>query len=420
MAASFTCHGAILPSGNPHMSHSHHGSHSIPVDEAALASAITTTTSTSTISPSTTFSLTPVYDQPASYLTVSTVPSLNITTRAISPCLSDISEAKTFYSTVEVTEIPADACDSPTALDLTSNDCLDQMETSLTHVARQPDTAAATPSTPTSGRHRMPKRKRTVSPPSSAKSPDHHRSTSRSTRWSAPTSRRSSLHSHRRAATTTSLTPSIVDRKDPVAKREDLLALHRESCQLFQDNELHQSCLQERRSAPATLPYLTSCAHRASSEFSSPPASPIVHTRFSPTAREPGLDTGLSPDQPTYVPTGDSRAAGASKPVRPTVIDWTSPSTRRREYEKIDRASTGVRGFWRRVAPRWCQFGDNRMPFFEEGKNGKGNYEGSVRRFRMDLPDEPADETGKSRSRRGLKFKKKLIVHGFAPRRSTC
>jgi hypothetical protein len=102
-----------------------------------------------------------------------------------------------------------------------------------------------------------------------------------------------------------------------------------------------------------------------------------------------------------------------------TVIDWTSPSTRRREYEKIDRASTGVRGFWRRVAPRWCQFGDNRMPFFEEGKKGKGNYEGSVRRFRMDLPDEPADETG-SRSRKGLKFKKKLIGRPFAPRRSTC
>jgi hypothetical protein len=59
------------------------------------------------------------------------------------------------------------------------------------------------------------------------------------------------------------------------------------------------------------------------------------------------------------------------------------------------------------------------MPFFEEGKNGKGNYEGSVRRFRMDLPDEPADETA-NRSRRGLKFKKKLIVHGLAPRRSTC
>ncbi|RHZ67728.1 uncharacterized protein CDV56_108849 [Aspergillus thermomutatus] len=419
MAASFTCHRAMLPGGNPHISHTHHGSHSIHVDEAALASSITTTTSTSTISSPTTFSLTPGYDQPAPYLAVSTVPSLHITTRAISPCLSDISDTKTFYSTVEVTEIPADACDPPTPLDVTSNECLDQMETSLSRPVRQPDTAAVTPSTPSSDRHRTPKRKRTVSPPSSSKSPDHHRSTSRSTRRSAPTSRRSSLHSHRRAATT-SLTPSIVDRKDPVAKREDLLALHRESCRLFQADEIQPSCLQERRSPPASLPYMTSCAHRTSSEFSSPPASPIVYTRLSAAARENGPDSSQSPSHPTYVPTTDSRADGPPKQVTATVIDWTSPSTRRREYEKIDRASTGVRGFWRRVAPRWCQFGDNRMPFFEEGKNGKGNYEGSVRRFRMDLPEEPADATGQSRSRRGLKFKQKLIVHRFGARRSTC
>ncbi|KAH2769204.1 hypothetical protein KXV52_002508 [Aspergillus fumigatus] len=415
MAASFTCHGAILPSGNAHMSHSHHGSHSIHVDEATLASSITTTTSTPTISPSTTFALTPGHDQPASYLAVSTWPPLNFTTRAISPCLSDISETKTFYSTVEVTEICADACDSPIALDLTSNGCLDQMENCLTHAVGQPDTTTVTPSTPTSNSHRTPKRKRTVSPPSSAKSPEHLRSTSRSTRRTTPTSRRSSLHSHRRAATT-SLTPSVVDRKDPVAKREDLLALHREACRLFQDNELQQSYLQKRQSPPAPC---APCARRASSEFSSPSASPIAYTHFATSAREPGLDTSLSPDHPTYRPAANSVAGGASKQVMSTVIDWTSPSTRRREYKKIDRASNGVRGFWRRVAPRWCQFGDNRMPFFREGKNGKGNYEGSVRRFRMDLPDEPVDETA-NRSRRGLKFKKKLTVHGFTPRRSTC
>jgi hypothetical protein len=71
--------------------------------------------------------------------------------------------------------------------------------------------------------------------------------------------------------------------------------------------------------------------------------------------------------------------------VPATVMEWTSPSTRRAEYEKIDRASRGVRGLWRRVAPRWCQSRDSRTPFFEEGKNAR---EGSVRRFRMDLPDE--------------------------------
>lgn len=69
-------------------------------------------------------------------------------------------------------------------------------------------------------------------------------------------------------------------------------------------------------------------------------------------------------------------------------MEWTSDSTRRAEYEQIDRASRGVRGFWRRVAPRWCQTRDSRTPFFEEGKTSR---EGSVRRFRMDLADEETD-----------------------------
>jgi hypothetical protein len=73
-------------------------------------------------------------------------------------------------------------------------------------------------------------------------------------------------------------------------------------------------------------------------------------------------------------------------------MEWTSPDTRRREYEKIDRASSGVRGLWRRVAPRCFQTRDSRVPFFEEGKPER---EGSVRRFRMDLPEdeEPGQES---------------------------
>jgi hypothetical protein len=72
-------------------------------------------------------------------------------------------------------------------------------------------------------------------------------------------------------------------------------------------------------------------------------------------------------------------------------MEWTSPDTRRREYEKIDRASSGVRGFWRRVAPRCFQTRDARTPFFKEGN---AEREGSVRRFRMDLPeDEPCSPT---------------------------
>ncbi|KAL2848818.1 hypothetical protein BJY01DRAFT_211383 [Aspergillus pseudoustus] len=249
---------------------------------------------------------------------------------------------------------------------------------------------------------RTPKRKRTASPPSpSIRSPGEIRSTSRSTRRSPGHSRQSSLNSHRRTGTTTSLT-SVPD--TPV-RRENLLALHRESCALFQDSNTK---INNRRSysPPATPPNPL----RTYSELSSPPVTPILESPHS-----------------TFYPYQSSSPNNSNIPVKhveitstihpePTIIEWTSPSTRRREYEEIDRASSGVRGFWRRVAPRWCQFGNNsRVPFFEEGKKGKANYEGSVRRFRMDLPD---DEPTETQNRRGLKLRPKLVVHAIGGRRS--
>ncbi|EAW06332.1 uncharacterized protein ACLA_080160 [Aspergillus clavatus NRRL 1] len=415
MPASFICQ-ALLPSGNHNhhhtsISHIHHD-HPLHLDDPTiLAASVTTTTATTTSTSPTSLCFSSGYD-PSSYLAVSTVPPLDISARAISPCLSDISEAKTFYSTVNVTEVSVDTYDSPLASNPPATESLDHMNGSSERV----NVVAAAPSTPPSAGHHTAKRKRTISPPSpSHRSPGHVRSTSRSTRGSAPASRRSSLHSHRRAATV-SLTPSVVDRKDPETKRENLLALHRESCRLFQSNGLQQPSLQDKRPLPVlsnTTPY----PPQASSEFSSPPASPIVYTRLSFPGREHEPGPGDIP-QDTHVSPSKANP-DAPKQVTATVIDWTSPSTRRREYEKIDRASTGMRGFWRRVAPRWCQFGDRYMPFFEEGKDGKGNYEGSVRRFRLNLPEEPEKESGKTRFHRGLKLKKSSVIHILGVRRQT-
>ena len=75
-------------------------------------------------------------------------------------------------------------------------------------------------------------------------------------------------------------------------------------------------------------------------------------------------------------------------------IDWTLPSTRRREYEKIDKARSGLRGLIRRVTPRILQK-NGRVGFHDEGK---GSDAGSVRRFRMDVGDEDSavEETAHS------------------------
>jgi len=76
-----------------------------------------------------------------------------------------------------------------------------------------------------------------------------------------------------------------------------------------------------------------------------------------------------------------------------TIIDWKTPASRRREYEKIDRCSRGFRGLWRKVTPTWFG-GRNRTCFYE----GKGDDAGSVRRYRLDLPEEK-DEKGDSHVR---------------------
>ncbi|KAK4941719.1 hypothetical protein LTR10_018458 [Elasticomyces elasticus] len=81
-----------------------------------------------------------------------------------------------------------------------------------------------------------------------------------------------------------------------------------------------------------------------------------------------------------------------SIPTRPplnTVISWTSDATRRTEYEKIDRAHSGVRGFWRSVMPK-CFHKEGRRAFF----TGESSCDGdSVRRFRLDLDADADSDT---------------------------
>lgn len=64
-------------------------------------------------------------------------------------------------------------------------------------------------------------------------------------------------------------------------------------------------------------------------------------------------------------------------------IDWTLPSTRRREYEKIDKARSGFRGLMRRVTPR-ILWKNGRVGFHDDGN---GSDAGTIRRFRMDVSD---------------------------------
>jgi hypothetical protein len=235
---------------------------------------------------------------------------------------------------------------------------------------------------------------------SAANSLHHSRSASRSTARSRPPSRHGSSHSTRRPVTTASIVPVPPTRTTPHERRESLLALHRESCRLFEEQGPAYNIRPTLQRAPSTT-YRSRRESRTSSDigYSAPP-SPIASSQSSRRDYEYRGSLGSAAASPPFHPRDRSNTlpsaasqhvhspSASSIHIPATVMEWTSDTTRRREYEKIDRASRGVRGLWRRVAPRWCHR-DSRTPFFEEGKTGR---EGSVRRFRMDLPDEETDD----------------------------
>lgn len=116
---------------------------------------------------------------------------------------------------------------------------------------------------------------------------------------------------------------------------------------------------------------------------------------------------------------GISGANGqVGRPIPSTVQYWTSPETRRREYEAIDAASRGVRGFCLKMLPDCLVPKEFKVQGFAQregsngetgeemaergrkasestaggslrkrpGKRGKGD-EGSVRRYRIDIEE---------------------------------
>jgi hypothetical protein len=286
---------------------------------------------------------------------------------------------------------------------------------------------------PTSPTQTKRSRRETVSRPTSATNPSSHsqghrqsqshsRSASRSTVRSSPNSRRSSIQSARRTVPNTAIVPVPTTRTSPQERRESLIALHRESCRLFQDEALASKDLAtdvqintsihahtrqrrpslQRHASSTTYPRRDSRASTSAekgsgtSEPSSPiaPATSFTSFRFEPEAAAPFLTSRdrshTMPSQSNTTPLKHHHhsPSASSIHVPATVMEWTSPSTRRREYEKIDRASSGMRGLWRRVAPRCFQTRESRTGFFEEGKTER---EGSVRRFRMDIPEDEAE-----------------------------
>lgn len=235
---------------------------------------------------------------------------------------------------------------------------------------------------------------------------------------------------HRRATTSSSTqqqhsSPGLQSRGSSIhmspQRRDQLLALHRDSCRLF------QSASNTNPTDPLALAH-TETHSTLSTAFVSPAASPILQSQRShsfplgfsmdsdisdeelPSSsasshrRYRGMAAVAATSHMLYDTIGtvpetselDQQQPSSSSPAllapvaTAVTTEWTSPSTRRREYEKIDRSNRGIRRIWRRLTPSCFHSEHNsRTPFFEEGN--KKNYEGSVRRFRMDIPDDDED-----------------------------
>ena len=117
---------------------------------------------------------------------------------------------------------------------------------------------------------------------------------------------------------------------------------------------------------------------------------PLTETVTSPLplTQPEHYERGLNISHMPYTEKRSEEMSYSSTPC--TVIDWTAPATRRREYEKIDRSSRGVRGLWYKVLPRWCR-SSGRTRFYEGDKDDAM----SVRRYRMDIFDEDEDDAEK-------------------------
>lgn len=180
-------------------------------------------------------------------------------------------------------------------------------------------------------------------------------------RGSNPQSRRSSVASQQPIIPYNRRAPGMNRNGTTVYERtraKDPFELHQRSKQIFQLFEApqdNQSSTSQKARRHLALPSLPALSHMQEAQEGTDP------------------EEGLQPPQyENHVPA--------------TIIDWTLPSTRRDEYREIEKSCKGLRGLWRRLAPRWCQR-NSRLNFFDVDN---GDDAGSVRRYRLDLP--PAEE----------------------------
>jgi hypothetical protein len=164
----------------------------------------------------------------------------------------------------------------------------------------------------------------------------------------------------------------------PKLNIEDAIALHERSRRLF------PSPSQSPIVGPPTPPAPLQVLHRSMStpqNISRPPTRKMQLSRAHTYNNNNTLPSRSGIRGLNDLDFGQSEEEIPPAPaIPPTIIHWTSDETRRKEYARIDREGKGIRGIWNRLFTK----SSARSKFY---KDEEGSDAGSVRRFRLDLPE---------------------------------
>ncbi|KAL9024148.1 MAG: hypothetical protein Q9196_006730, partial [Gyalolechia fulgens] len=158
-----------------------------------------------------------------------------------------------------------------------------------------------------------------------------------------------------------------------------------------------------RRPSTATTPWnssLRSQTHSVRSEASNPYTfHRECKSLFDPAPSRPTTPTTSTINHPPRIDDPASPPPNSIASLLPQpIVDWTLPSTRRREYRAIEASTKGFKGLWRRLAPKRWQRGKG-LAFSEKGDHDDDG--GSVRRYRIavDHHDEDLEAEGDAEKR---------------------
>jgi hypothetical protein len=150
---------------------------------------------------------------------------------------------------------------------------------------------------------------------------------------------------------------------------DDVYALHHRSYTMFQNPSVHTG---------SGLPS-PALSHAEQHAFASPLA------RFS-------VDESNTIDHDVMAKQSEGTVAAADRTM--TTMHWTSPCSRRRDYDRIDKANSGFRGFLNKVMPR-CVSGPQEKFYVKDQDQSDAC---SVRRYRIEDEEENDKDMAKSKS----------------------